>query len=171
MTYLVVMGVSGSGKSTLGAALATSLDVPFIEGDDLHPPANLRRMAAGIPLTDDDRAPFLDAVAAALAAEPGGAVAACSALKRAYRDRIRRVVPEARFILVHLDGIALAARPASREGHFMPASLLDSQLATLEPPQADEAALTVDGSEALATQIERVRAFVGRGRSMDERAG
>lgn len=157
---IAVMGVSGCGKTTLARALATALGLPFVEGDDCHPPANIARMAAGIPLTDEDRAPFLDAVAAALAAEPGGAVAACSALKRAYRDRIRAVVPGVRFILPRLDGAALHARLAGRAGHFMPPTLLASQLATLEMPGTDEAALVLDGGKPLDVQVEHALAFI-----------
>jgi beta-N-acetylhexosaminidase len=142
---IVVMGVSGCGKSTLAALLAERLAVPFIEGDRLHPPANVAKMAAGVPLTDEDRAGWLDAVAGELAAAgAGGAVLACSALKRDYRDRLRRTVPDLRWI--HLQGPreVLAQRLAGRRGHYMPPTLLDSQLQTLQPPGADEGAVTLD---------------------------
>ena len=128
------MGVSGSGKSTIGAALADRLGIPFVDGDALHPMTNVERMAAGIPLTDEDRWPWLKKVGEAMAAASGtGIVVACSALKRSYRDAIRAAAPEALF--VYLDGPRelLASRLGHREGHFMPATLLDSQLEALEP--------------------------------------
>ncbi len=141
---LVVMGVSGSGKSTIGALLAARLAVPFLDADDLHPITNVDKMSAGIPLTDDDRWPWLAKVGAAIAAASGtGIVVACSALKRSYRDAIRAEAPGSRF--VHLAGSRelLASRLGSRETHFMPASLLDSQLAALEP-LGDGEGITVD---------------------------
>jgi gluconokinase len=139
---VVVMGVSGTGKSTVGRALADALGVPFVEGDDLHPPANVAKMAAGIPLTDADRAPWLDLVAARLAGTP--AVVACSALRRIYRDRLRSEAPDLALVFLHGTREVLAARMTERPGHFMPTSLLDSQLATLEPPAPDENALAMD---------------------------
>jgi len=144
----VVMGVSGSGKSLIGAMLARELDIAFVEGDDLHPRENVERMAAGIPLTDDDRQGWLIAIAARLreAQRAGiGLVASCSALKRSYRDLLRSAGdPGVRF--VHLKGTRalLAERMAQRRGHFMPGSLLDSQLATLEEPSPDERAWVCD---------------------------
>lgn len=139
---VVVMGVSGSGKTTVGAALADALGLRFVDGDALHPVANVAKMAAGIPLDDADRAPWLDAIGAVLAEGP--VVVACSALKRAYRDRLRAAAPGLQ--LVFLDGspALLASRMSARPGHFMPTSLLDSQLATLERPGPDEQALTAD---------------------------
>lgn len=144
---VVVMGVSGSGKSTVGWLLARRLDVAFVDADGLHPPANVAKMTAGEPLTDADRLPWLRAVAAELAAAPAGAVVACSALRRRYRDVLRDGAPGVTF--VHLDGSrdVLAARLAARLDHFMPASLLDSQLATLEPLDADEAGVVLDVGE------------------------
>ncbi len=140
-----VMGVSGCGKSTVGAALAQRLRVPFADADDFHPEANVAKMAAGIPLTDADRAPWLDILADWLRqrAERGG-VLGCSALKRAYRDVLRQGAPDLFFL--HLRGTpeAMAARVARRPGHFMPASLVESQFATLEDLQPDEAGLTLD---------------------------
>lgn len=137
----VMMGVTGSGKSTVGAGLARALEVPFIDGDDLHPRQNVERMAAGIPLTDEDRRPWLLAIAARLreARRAGrGLVVACSALKRSYRDVLRSGAPDLRF--VHLVGsrALLAERMTQRRGHYMPPSLLDSQLNTLEEPSPDE---------------------------------
>ena len=141
---VTVMGVSGSGKTTVGAALAQRLGVPFADADDFHPPANVAKMSAGTPLTDDDRWPWLDRVAEALRAE-APLVIGCSALRRAYRDRIRAGAggPVA---FVHLAGskALIGARMAARQGHFMPPALLDSQFATLEPPAPEEGALALD---------------------------
>lgn len=142
---VVVMGVSGSGKTTVGVALAARLGVRFVDGDDLHPPSNVAKMAAGHPLTDADRAPWLVRVAAALtAAAPTGLVVACSALKRSYRDVIVRAEPRTIFLHLTADRAVLAERLADRHGHFMPAALLDSQLATLEPLAADERGAVID---------------------------
>ncbi|MBI2702970.1 MULTISPECIES: gluconokinase [Mycobacterium] len=139
----MVIGVSGSGKSTVGAALARRLGVAFEDADHLHPPANIDKMTAGEPLTDDDRYPWLDKVGEWLAAHPDG-VMSCSALRRAYRDRLRRYSPSARFL--HLRGRPdlIAARLAARSGHFMPATLLQSQLDTLEPLGTDEPGVVID---------------------------
>ncbi len=136
------MGVSGSGKSTVGAALAERLGLPFVDGDALHPLTNVERMAAGLPLTDEDRWPWLAAVGARLA--EGDVVVACSALKRSYREAILAEAPDARFI--HLTGSheLLDERMQQRTDHFMPPSLLESQLATLEPLAADEPGVAVE---------------------------
>ena len=136
------MGVSGSGKSTVGIALARALGVSFVDGDDLHPAANKTKMAAGQPLKDDDRWPWLDSVGEVLASSAPGIVA-CSALRRAYRDRIRHHVPTAFF--VHLSGSSelIADRLAGREHEYMPATLLGSQLDILEPLDTDESGLVV----------------------------
>ncbi|MGH1549069.1 gluconokinase [Leifsonia poae] len=142
---VVVMGVSGSGKTTVGQLLADRLGVPFVDGDALHPPANVAKMASGIPLDDDDRAPWLRTIGDTLAGtSPEGVVVACSALKRAYRDLIRAEAPNAVFAELDGDRELLAARMAARPGHFMPVSLLDSQLATLQPLQPDEAGMRLD---------------------------
>ena len=138
---LVVMGVSGSGKSSVAAGIAAALGLGFIDGDGLHSPESVALMQAGTPLTDADRWPWLGRIAARLgdkAQWPAGLVIACSALRRAYRDRIRTGAPGVRFVF--LDGPAelIRARMAGRSGHYMPESLLASQLATLEPPGADE---------------------------------
>lgn len=141
---VVAMGVSGCGKSTVGTLLAGLLGVPFVDADALHPPANVERMAAGIALTDADREPWLHAVGQALATPPDGAVVACSALRRRYRDVLRDAAPDAVMIHLHGDRARLAARLAARLDHFMPAALLDSQLATLEPLAPDEAGTVLD---------------------------
>jgi len=143
-TAIVVMGVSGSGKSTLGALLAARLGCDFIEGDRFHAPASIEMMRAGQPLTDIERWPWLDRIGAAMAAEikvHGAAVAACSALKRAYRSRILDAVPATRFVFLDNDPDELRRRLAQRPDHYMPPSLLASQLATLERPEPDEPAL------------------------------
>ena len=138
------MGVSGCGKSSVGAALSEALGIPYRDGDDLHPPANVAKMRAGEALTDADRWPWLDRVAQELASL-APVIIGCSALRRAYRDRIRAGAGGP-VLFVHLAGsrALIAARMAARSGHFMPASLLESQFATLEPPGPDEAAITVD---------------------------
>lgn len=140
---IVMMGVSGCGKTTVGRGLAAALGLPFVEGDELHPPRNVERMRAGIALTDEDRQGWLDRVADQLAAH-SGVVVSCSALKRSYRDRLRRAAPDLR--LVHLQGRPglIAERLAARRDHYMPPSLLQSQLEALEPPAADEHALVLD---------------------------
>ena len=151
---IVIMGVSGCGKSTLGRALAAQLGWPFIEGDTLHPPANLAKMAAGIALDDEDRLPFLTRVATACArGKATGVVVSCSALKRRYRDLIRAQAGDVTFVLPVLDRAQLFARLAQRQDHFMPASLLESQLAALELPDPDEQALRIDGMASLDAQI------------------
>ncbi|MET4780769.1 gluconokinase [Glaciihabitans sp. UYNi722] len=141
---VVVMGVSGSGKTSVGTALAAELGVPFMDADDLHPAANVAKMAAGHPLNDEDRWPWLARVGAELAdAEKTGLVIACSALKRTYRSAILVAEPRTRFVDLEGSRALLVSRMSRREGHFMPVSLLDSQLATLEPLAADEPGITV----------------------------
>jgi carbohydrate kinase (thermoresistant glucokinase family) len=148
---LIVMGVSGAGKSTLAEALSAALGWPFQEGDALHPPANVQKMHAGIALTDEDRAPWLAAIKewidVRLAAGENGLVT-CSALKRAYRDMLIGGRSTVRTLYLKADAAVLKARLAHREGHFMPASLLASQLQTLEEPLVGEHAIVVrmDGS-------------------------
>lgn len=145
------MGVSGSGKSTLGVELSNALACPFLEGDVFHTQEAIEKMRAGEPLRDDDRWPWLDRLGQAMAVEVsrcGVAVAACSALKRSYRDRLRRsVAAPTRFVLLDGTHDVLWRRLASRADHYMPASLLSSQLATLERPQPDENILTLDAQQ------------------------
>ncbi|WP_228942578.1 gluconokinase [Nocardioides sp. Leaf374] len=158
---VVVMGVSATGKSTVARGLADELGWPMVEGDDLHPEANIAKMEAGEPLTDTDREPWLDRIAVALrsdveAGRPG--VVTCSALKRSYRDRLRAGAPNVFFVHLHTDPAVLRERMARRERHFMPTSLLDSQLETLEPLDADEQGAVVD----VAPPVEEVVAEAAR---------
>lgn len=141
---VAVMGVSGAGKSTVGERLAEALGVPYEDGDDLHPAANVAKMAAGHPLDDADRGPWLDAVGAWLATH--GGVVSCSALKRDYRDRLRAAAPGVYFVELDAPRDELARRMTTRSGHFMGVQMLDSQLATLEPLAADEAGVTLDAT-------------------------
>ena len=158
---LVVMGVSGSGKSTVAAMVAEHLGWDFAEGDAMHPQANVDKMHAGTPLTDEDRWPWLDVIAAWIrdhldSGTPG--VVTCSALKRSYRDVLRA----AGVVFVHVagDGALIEDRMSQRSGHFMPTSLLQSQLATLEPPEADEVHITIAADrtpdEESAEVVERL---------------
>jgi gluconokinase len=151
---IVVMGVSGSGKSAVGAALAQRLRVPFADADDFHPPANIAKMTAGQALSDDDRYPWLEAIGQWLAAHEDGGVMSCSALKRKYRDQLRRHCPDV--LLLHLSGTpeVIGKRQASRPGHFMPASLLASQFETLEPLEPDERGITIDVDQSIDSIVE-----------------
>jgi gluconokinase len=158
-----VMGVAGSGKSVIGAALAHALGVDFVEGDEYHPAENVARMAAGIPLTDDDRAGWLRALAARIqqSKDAGtGLVMACSALKRSYRDILRAQAPELQFVFLEGPRALIAQRLAGRRGHFMPVSLLDSQFATLEAPSADERAWVCDISDTPEDLVAAIMARV-----------
>jgi gluconokinase/shikimate kinase len=165
LTVLVLMGVSGSGKSTVAGVLQGRLGWDLEEGDDLHPPANIAKMAHGHPLDDSDRLPWLERVAAWIAeharsGRPG--IITCSALKRSYRDVLRAADPDG-VVFVYLHGTReqIATRLAARHGHFMPAALLDSQFAALEEPAADENALYVEiggtPSEQAASVVARLR--------------
>lgn len=139
------MGVSGSGKSTIGALLATALGVRLVDGDDLHPASNVAKMASGLPLTDDDRWPWLAEVGRTIQTSADtGVVVACSALKRSYREAILAESPRTKFVLLSAPRDILLHRLKSRHGHFMPTSLLDSQLADLESLQTDEPGIIVD---------------------------
>ena len=158
------MGVQGSGKSTIGTMLAAKLGVTFIDGDSLHPSENVAKMAAGIPLDDDDRMPWLGEIGRVLAAgREGGIVVACSALKRKYRDLLRESAPDL-FIVDQEGPIGLvAARIRGRRHEFMPPALLRSQYATLEPRAQDESGITVDISREPAAIIESVASALGVG--------
>ena len=161
---IIVMGVSGSGKSTLGVALANVIGSAFLEGDDFHSPEAVQRMRAGIPLTDEDRWPWLERLGRAIASEVsshGIAVASCSALKRIYRDELRETIGvPVSFVLLDPGREELMRRLTHRPGHFMPASLLTSQLDTLERPQPDELAITIDASGPIAQSCEQVVAWL-----------
>jgi gluconokinase len=162
---VVLMGVCGCGKTTVGRALAGQLAWPFHDADGFHPPANVAKMAAGVPLTDDDRWPWLDRIASEMGAinrAGGHAVLACSALKQAYRDRIAKA-GDVRIVFLRGDHATIAARLATRQHEYMPATLLPSQFATLEEP-AD--ALVVDIRADVATQIAAIR----RGLALDAAA-
>ena len=161
---VVVMGVAGSGKSVVGRALAKALDARFVEGDILHPPENVARMASGLALTDADREGWLDTIGkeiAHAAASGEAVVAACSALKRAYRDRLRRhqVMPLA-FIYLRIDPTTARLRVAGRKDHFMPASLVESQFADLERPADGEGALALDASLPIVELVEASLQFL-----------
>jgi gluconokinase len=168
---VIVMGVSGSGKSTLGVALAAAIGCPFLEGDDFHAPEAVEKMRAGIPLTDDDRWPWLDRLGSALGSEVARnkiAVAACSALKKAYRDRLRQAIPApVGFVLMDANPEELLRRLTARTHHYMPASLLTSQLDTLERPQPEhdagrpgEPAIALDATRPVATLCEQTIAWL-----------
>ena len=144
MAYpVVVMGATGVGKTTVCRALAERAHAPFLDADDLHPPANVAKMSRGEPLADDDRWPWLDAVGAWLAEHPDGAVA-CSALRRSYRDRLRAAAPDVAIPAPRGDSELLLSRLHRRRAHFMPAALVASQLETLEPLEPDEDGLVID---------------------------
>ena len=157
------MGVSGSGKSTIGKRVAKALGIPFLDADSLHPEGNVAKMAAGIPLTDDDRWAWLAAVGEQVAEHPSGLIAACSALKRSYRAAISRHAPDAFFVHLRTSRAVLETRLETRKGHFMPGELLDSQLATLEPLAADEHGVTLDGAQSIDEVVAATLDSLGGG--------
>lgn len=162
--HIVVMGVSGSGKTTVGQALADALGWRFVEGDAFHPAANVAKMSAGHPLDDDDRRPWLEALAAEIGADEAAdrpSVVGCSALKRAYRDILRSGAPDVRFLHVHGEKALLWERVSHRPGHFFPPELLDSQLATLQPLDPDEAGVVVDVAAPIPEMVAEARADFG----------
>jgi gluconokinase len=164
MTHLlVIMGVSGAGKSTVGKLIADRLGLPFRDADAFHPPENIAKMSSGQPLADADRWPWLDAIGAYLARHrAAGAVVTCSALKRAYRDRLREAAPGLRFLHLQGEQTLIAARQAAREGHFMPPSLVASQFATLEPPAPEERVIALDVAASPETLAELATAALER---------
>jgi gluconokinase len=164
---LVVMGVSGCGKSAVADSVAKRLGLLAVDGDDLHAPASVAKMRAGQPLTDEDRWPWLDRVGATLGdavASPAGTVVACSALRRAYRDRLRAACPGLRFVFLDGDAAIIASRMAARRDHYMPPSLLASQLQTLERPGSDESdVIRLDLAEPLSTIVDQACAALTKG--------
>jgi gluconokinase len=160
MNSIVVMGVSGCGKSSLGLALAAALGWPMVEGDDFHPPANVAKMRAGTPLDDTDRAGWLDALGAELQRHPHGAVLSCSALKKAYRERLRAAAPGLRFVHLQLDREAARARVAQRAGaHYFQSGLVDSQFETLESPHGEAGVLGLDALQPLDSLTRQALAW------------
>lgn len=155
------MGVSGAGKTTVGLEAAALAGVRFLDADDLHSPANVEKMRSGIPLTDEDRAPWLDAVAASLR-DGAPCIMACSALRRSYRDRLRQDAPLTAFVLLRATRELLSERLAGRTGHFMTEQLLDSQLATLDDPEDDEVVIEVDAARSVQSLAEEIAAVFDR---------
>lgn len=152
---VVVMGVAGCGKSAVGRLIAQQLGLPLIEGDDFHPRGNVEKMQRGVPLTDDDRAGWLQTLAAELARHGGGAVLTCSALKRAYRDRLRQAASPLHFVYLNITEEESLRRVAQRAGHFYPPSLVASQFAALQDPSGEPGGLTLDGSAPLTDLGQR----------------
>lgn len=153
---IVVMGPSGSGKSTVGAALAEHLGAEFLDADNLHPEHNVAKMRSGIPLEDADRWPWLDRVGSELR-DRRAVVIACSALKRSYRDALRRLAPDAQHVELTVDAKLLARRMSARSDHFMPTTLLASQLDTLEPLEQDERGMRVSADAPVDELVSSVR--------------
>lgn len=161
MASLVVMGVSGCGKSSLGAVLAQRLALPFIEGDDFHGPANRLKLGQGTPLSDADRAGWLDALARELQHHPGGAVLSCSALKRAYRERLRAAAPTLRFVYLALTPQEAKRRVAARAAqHFVGPAIVAGQFAALEPPAGEPGVLTLPATDPLPRLCEATLAWL-----------
>lgn len=164
MVSLVVMGVSGCGKSRIAAEVAQRLGLPLVEGDEFHSEANRALMRAGTPLTDADRADWLDRLGAELQRRPGGAVLTCSALKLAYRDRLRAASPGLRFAWLDLDAASAEARVAQRAEHFFPPGLVATQFRTLEPPLGEPGVLRVDALQPPQAIAESIVRWCGAGR-------
>ena len=157
------MGVSGCGKSSLAQAIAQDLDGTMLEGDVFHPAVSQEKMARGTPLTDQDRAGWLIALGEALANSPGNIVLSCSALKRGYRDTLRRYKPNLRFVYLDISPATALSRVSSRavaDGHFFPATLVDNQFATLEVPTGEAGVLTVDATTPLPELVAQVRSWL-----------
>lgn len=157
---IVIMGPSACGKSTLGGALAAQGGWPTIEGDDHHSPRNKAKMARGEPLTEDDRAPFLDSIGRAIRDAAHPVVVSCSALRRAHRERLRRYLRDILFVWIDVPAGELERRMRHRPGHFMPPSLLDDQLATLEPPAPPERFVRIDGTLPTADQVQALLPYL-----------
>lgn len=163
--HIVVMGVSGCGKSAVGERLAQRLGLPLVEGDAFHPPANIDKMRAGLPLTDDDRAGWLARLGQELRCRPEGAVLACSALKRSYRDGLRAAVPGLRFVYLALTPEQSLQRVATRDGHFYPPILVASQFEALQDPSDEAGVVTVDGALPLTEVVAQALSGLTASRS------
>jgi len=163
MAWMVVMGVAGSGKSSVGLAVARLMGLPLIEGDDFHPAENIAKLRAGIQLDDVDRAGWLDALAAQLAGHQAGAVLTCSALKRAYRDRLRGAVTELRFLFLDIEPQTAFERVAERVGHVFPPSLVASQFMTLESPIGEAGVLRIPAADSPEAQLAKVSEWLAAG--------
>lgn len=161
-TFVVVMGVAGCGKSAVGQRIARATGLPLVEGDEFHPAANIEKMRRGIALQDEDRAGWLDRLGQELQTRPGGAVLTCSALKRSYRDRLRRFVPSLRFVHLALTPEQALQRVAARDGHFYPPSLVASQFEALEHPAGEAGVLSVDAGLPLDEVATRVVAWLAQ---------
>lgn len=162
MESVVIMGVAGCGKSSLGEALAAALGRPLVEGDAFHTPASVAKMRAGTPLDDTDRAGWLDALGTELRRHAGGAVLTCSALKRAYRERLRAASPGLRFVHLELSRDEARRRVAARPEHLFPASLVDSQFDTLESPRGEPGVLSLDATRPLAELVRAAADWMAR---------
>ena len=163
MSRFVIMGVAGSGKSTVGRAISERCGIAFIDGDDLHTTENIRKMSSGIPLNDADRAPWLIQVGKALSGAQGPVAVACSALQRSYRDIIRAHAPQpVHFLHLAADREVLSDRMKNRDGHFMPASLIDSQFAALQPLEAEEQGIVIDVAGPLDTVIDQAACYISQ---------
>ncbi|MCB8747080.1 gluconokinase [Rhodoferax sp. U2-2l] len=157
---IVIMGVAGCGKSSLGQAVAQALQLPLVEGDDFHSPESRQKMSQGIALTDDDRAGWLDRLSDQLRLHPGGMVLTCSALKKAYRDRLRQAAPGLRFGFLQISRDEAQARVGSRDAHFFSTTLVDSQFATLQDPRGEAGVLTLDATQPLQQLQAEVAAWM-----------
>lgn len=158
---ILVMGVAGCGKTSIASALASRLGHAYIEGDEFHPASNLDKMRQGIPLDDADRVPWLDRLGKLLADSPAGAVLACSALKRRYRDQLRTFAPDLKIAFVEITKSLAKTRVASRPGHVFPASLVDSQFETLQPPCDEANVFFIKADAELSSQIESIMNWLG----------
>ena len=163
---LVIMGVAGCGKSSLGGAVAQAWQLPLVEGDDFHSLESRQKMHQGVALNDDDRAGWLDRLSEQLRQHPGGLVLTCSALKRAYRDRLRLASPGLRFAFLQISRADAHARVGSRGGHFFFTTLVDSQFATLQDPTGEPGVLTLDATQALPQLQAELAAWMASGPAM-----
>jgi gluconokinase len=173
LIFLFTQGVCATGKSTLGASLAQKLCVPFVDGDDLHPAANVVKMSQGTALTDEDRLPWLARIRSSAAAQPSGcAVIACSALKRQYREELRQDPVRCYFVYIKAEREMLKRRIEERKGHFMKVNMLDGQLKTLEDPEEEEGVVTVYGEDDTETQVDKAAKWLrANAKGLEDRMG